>query len=200
LNSNLPRDIAVRSAIRCEPGYEPRFDAVDKTYLYLLHLGVVSDPFLRHRAWHLGRMVPREFPDRSSLDGARPKLNLQAMREAAQVLVGTHDFHALRASDDGRENTVRTIFEVTLQEHHRQSPELLAIEVRGDSFLKAMVRIMVGTLVEVGRNRISPEQVRHLLEPGGMRQQGGETAPARGLTLVDVRLGRTGPKTPSAPG
>jgi tRNA pseudouridine38-40 synthase len=190
LNSKLPEDIAVRQAVRCEPGFRPRHDALDKTYRYLLHIGVVRDPLLRNRVWHLGRMLRREFPDRNSFEGARAKLDLGAMRQGAQALVGTHDFRAFRAADDARENTVRTLYDVAILERYCDSPDILAIEVRGSSFLKAMVRIIVGTLVEVGRGRLTPEQVRGMLTSEGQRPQAGKTAPACGLTLVNITLGR----------
>lgn len=190
LNSKLPEDVVVRHAAQCQPGYRPRYDALDKTYRYLLHVGVVRDPLLRHRAWHLGRMLRREFPDQNSFEGAKALLDLYAMRQAAQALVGTHDFRAFRASDDTRENAVRTLYDVTIRERYGDCPDVLAIEVRGSAFLKAMVRIVVGTLVEVGRGKLACEQVSRLLTSEGQRPQAGKTAPACGLTLVNITLGR----------
>ncbi len=188
LNSSLPLDVAVRSATPCPPGYDPRYEALDKTYRYLLHLGVVRHPLLRNRVWHLGKLVAREFQEPDSLEGAVHKLDIWAMRRAAQLFVGTHDFRSFRASDDQHDHTVRTISRVLLAEDFWQSPDLLAIEVTGNAFLKHMVRIMVGTLVDVGRGRTRQEQILALLGTGGKRQQAGETAPARGLTLVSVTL------------
>ncbi|MBN1652181.1 MAG: tRNA pseudouridine(38-40) synthase TruA [Deltaproteobacteria bacterium] len=190
LNSNLPHDIAVRAADPCEPGYDPRHDAVEKRYLYLLHLGVVRDPLLRNRVWHLGKLVRRDFPDRRSLSGATNRLDIEVMRRTAQLLVGTHDFRAFRATDDKHKTTIRTIHAATLLENHCNSPDLLGIEISGTAFLKNMVRIVTGTLVEVGRGRMTIEQFAALLQPGAKRVQAGETAPARGLTLLSVELGR----------
>jgi tRNA pseudouridine38-40 synthase len=197
LNSNLPHDMAVCSADPCEPGYEPRHDAVDKTYLYLMHTGVVRQPLLRNRVWHLGKLVRRDFPDPASLNGATSGLDVQPMQQATQRLIGTHDFGAFRASDDTHKTTVRTIHYVRLIENYYASPDILGIEVRGTAFLKNMIRIIAGTLVEIGRGRMTIEQFEGLLEPGADRKKAGETAPAHGLTLVSVTLGRQRQKTKS---
>ena len=109
-------------------------------------------------------------------------------------MTGTHDFHAFCASDDEHQGTVRTIHEVAL-EPDSGSPELLAVRVRGTAFLKNMVRVMVGTLVKVGRGRLDAAGVAALLKPGAARGDAGETAPAYGLTLVEVKLGRRDEKT-----
>lgn len=191
LNSNLPPDLSVRSATSCKPGYDPRHDAMEKTYRYLLHLGFTRHPLLRNRVWHLGKLVEREFIRPDSVDESVPKLDIEAMRDAAGVLVGTHDFGAFCASDDAHDSKVRTIHQVRLLEEFDSSPDLLAVQVRGTAFLKNMVRIMVGTLVEVGRGRLTPRQVASLLDPQADRRQAGETAPPYGLTLVCVKLGRT---------
>jgi tRNA pseudouridine38-40 synthase len=191
LNRYLPDDAAVRRAEACPPGYEPRFDAIDKTYRYLLRVGATREPLVRGRAWQLGRLARHRLPHPDTLDGARHGLDLGAMREAAAVLVGTHDFHAFRSADDTRESTVRTLRRVEWSENHAGDPNLLALHVTGDAFLKNMVRIIAGTLVDVGRGRLAPNDVRALLGPGGTRARGGVTAPPEGLTLVEVRLGRS---------
>ncbi len=190
LNQSLPPDLAVRSARLCEAGSQPRWQARDKTYRYLLHLGFARNPLYRDRAWHLGKLVRRQFPDPDRTDTEVHRLDIAAMREAAQALTGKHDYNAFRASDDSHRTTVRTLHEVRIVEGYDGSPELLAIEVRGTAFLKNMVRIMAGTLVEVGRGKLSVEQVTALLDPDARRGQAGETAPPHGLTLVEVALGR----------
>ena len=191
LNRYLPDDVAVRLVEPCAPEYDPRFDAVDKMYRYLFHLGVVRDPLTRGRAWHLGRLLQHELVQVERLDGARPRLDLAAMRRAAAVLEGTHDFRAFRSADDARENTTRTLHRVALEGDYGGDPSVLALEVTGDAFLKNMVRILAGTLVEVGRGRFGAERVAALLGADGDRRHAGITAPAHGLTLVRVRLGRS---------
>jgi tRNA pseudouridine38-40 synthase len=190
LNSNLPLEIAVRSAERCQAGYDPRYDAMQKRYLYLLHLGTVRNPLLRNRVWHLGRLIKRDYPDRDSLQGAISKLDVEAMRKATELLVGTHDFKAFRATDDEHKSTTRTIYHARLVENVYESRDILGIELCGTAFLKNMVRIIAGTLVDVGRGRKTVEQFESLLSPNADRRKAGETAPAYGLTLMWVKLGR----------
>ncbi len=173
LNVNLPEDVAVRAAEHRPRGYDPRFDASGKHYRYLIHTAPTRDPLLRHRAWHVGRA-----------------LDLGAMRAAGRELVGTHDFAAFQAANDHRDNTVRTLTRVDVE---AGGPDVIAIDVEGNAFLKNMVRILAGTLVEAGRGRFEVARVRALLRPGSGRPEAGPTAPAEGLTLVSIRLGRRHP-------
>jgi tRNA pseudouridine38-40 synthase len=184
INRYLPPDAAVQDAVACEPGYHPRFDALEKTYRYLFHLGLGRDPLLRHRAWHLARAGVRALP------GQLSALDLDAMQKTSSVLVGTHDFRAFRAADDQRENSRRTLHRVELIPAWHGRPELLALEVQGSAFMKNMVRILAGTLIAVGRGRMTCDEIVGLLSPTATRSRLSETAPAHGLTLVQVRLGR----------
>lgn len=187
LNRYLPEDVAVRDAAPCAPDYDPRFDARDKTYRYLFHLGRTRDPLVRDRAWHVGKHLYR-LPLGAH---GEARLDLAAMREACAALTGTHDFRAFRAAADTRDSTERTLQRVSLSESHAGDPALLAFEVQGEAFMMNMVRILAGTLIDVGRGRLSPAQVAALLGPRGERRGAGMTAPAHGLTLVSVTLGRT---------
>jgi tRNA pseudouridine38-40 synthase len=180
LNRYLPEDVAVRAAEACAPDYEPRFDAVDKTYRYLFHVATARDPLVRHVSWHLGKAIRK-----------RP-LALDAMRDTCTRFVGSHDFRAFRAAADTRENTVRTLHDVTLHERYGGHSELLALQVRGSAFMLNMVRILAGTLIEVGRGRLSPARVSGLLDGPGERREAGVTAPAHGLTLVRITLSDRG--------
>jgi tRNA pseudouridine38-40 synthase len=183
LNRYLPADVAVREVAACEPDYEPRFDARDKTYRYVFNLAEVRDPLRRHYAWHLGRHAAKRGRRGLALD-------LAAMRAACDRLVGTHDFRAFRAAADARAVTIRTLMRVNLEEAYSGDPALLAVEVRGNAFMLNMVRIIAGTLVDVGRGRLTLDQLSALLSAEGERQAAGMTAPAHGLTLVAVNLGR----------
>jgi len=187
LNGGLPQDVAVLSAEPCEAGYNPRYHSTGKTYRYLLHLGPIRDPLLTGRAWHLG-------PRRARSVGAYPKdpadwLDVEAMRAAAEAFVGTHDFRAFKTSRDPREQTVRTLTRVDVIERFADRDDLLAIEVRGTAFLHNMVRILVGTLVEVGRDKRAPAEIAEVIAAGD-RAGAGETAPPDGLYLVEIELGR----------
>lgn len=198
LNRYLPDDVSVRGMEPCDPEYDPRFDARDKTYRYLMLSAPIRDALLAKRVWHLNRHIHYEAPARDTLDGVTPKLDLAAMRAACAVLEGTHDFRAFRAAGDTRENTVRTMLHATLHEHWQGHPHLLAFEIRGNAFMQNMVRILAGTLVAVGSGRRDVESVRALLGPGADRRHAGETAPAQGLTLVHVTLGRRALTPPDA--
>jgi len=189
LNRYLPDDVAVRTAESCAVGYTPRFDAQHKTYRYLLHVGPLRDPLLRTRVWHLGRQ----------LRSLRGPLDLAAMRDAAARLVGTHDFKAFRAADDERELTVRTLHAFEVIDAYLGNAELIALEVVGSAFMKNMVRILTGTLVEVGLGRMAPGAVSALLEASAQRSAAGPTAPALGLTLVSMVLGRATTHAPGEP-
>jgi tRNA pseudouridine38-40 synthase len=134
---------------------------------------------LRRTSWYLGQRK----------DGR--ELDLEAMRGAAGVLLGYHDFHAFRAADDDRENTTRTLTRVEIIDGWAGEPRLLAFEVDGNAFMKNMVRIIAGTLVAVGRGALDARDVQTLLGPNGRREHAGPTAPAYGLTLVTTRLGRS---------
>ena len=179
LNRLLPDDVAVRDPEPCAVDYDPRFDARDKVYRYLIHTGAQRDPLVRGSSWHLARLLHR---DRG--------IDLDAMRACCALLTGTHDFRAFRAAADQRENTVRTMLRVELFERYAGDPALLALEVHGNSFMLNMVRILAGTLVEIGRGRMTTATVAELLGESGTRSRAGMTAPAHGLTLVDIRLGR----------
>jgi tRNA pseudouridine38-40 synthase len=192
LNRYLPRDAAVQSAEACEPGYEPRFDAVDKTYRYLFHLGLARDPQLLDRAWQLPRMGALRG-DGAALWTPASELDLEAMRAACAQLLGTHDFRAFRAADDERQNTTRTLHRLELTPNYLGRPNLLALEVRGSAFMKNMVRIFAGTLVAIGRGQLAAADVAQLLGPTAQRRREMQTAPAHGLTLLRVTLGRFEP-------
>ncbi len=187
LNGALAYDLAVREAVACEPGYNPRYHASGKTYRYLLHLGPTRDPMLRNRAWHLSHRRARPCEGRPE----KPEdwLDIDAMRAAAATLIGRHDFRAFKASRDPREQTVRTLTKVELTWPYHDRRDLIAIEIRGNAFLHNMVRIIAGTLVDVGREYLPVECMAKAIE-SGERDHVGQTAPAHGLYLVDIELGR----------
>ena len=189
LNASLPDDVAVVRAHVSEPGYSPRFDASEKTYRYLVLPGDQRAPLLHGRVWFLGPKR-RHSAGRRAGSGIHAWLDLDAMREAASHCLGTHDFRAFRAADDSRLVTIRHMFSITLEEGACADPRVLAIHVRGNAFMKNMVRILSGTLVDVGRGRIPASKIPSLLGPQGERKDTGMTAPAHGLTLMGMRLGR----------
>lgn len=164
LNSQLPADIAVRDACEVPPDFNPRFHSIGKHYRYTILLDNLRSPLSRHTAWRLGG-----------------RLDLEAMREACSHFVGEHDFAAFRASNCAAKTTVRRIDSLQLVQEGR----FLHIDVNGSGFLKNMVRIITGTLVEVGLGKRSPQDIARLLKEGD-RQLAGKTAPPQGLCLMQV--------------
>jgi len=162
-NALLPQDVAVLGVTRVPEDFNPRLTA-GKIYRYTLRSSPVRDPLRVNSEWTVYR-----------------RLDVEAMRQAAARLVGTHDFSAFQAADCERENAVRTVLRLEINAH-RERIDLL---VSGTAFLKNMVRIMAGTLVEVGTGRFSPDDVSAILQARD-RTAAGMTAPAAGLCLMNV--------------
>lgn len=169
LNQHLPSDVAVRSAREVPPGYAPRFSARSKRYRYRVLVDSVRDPGWRTRAWRVG------------------DLDVSAMAREAESAVGTHDFASFRTSADRRANTVRTL--TRLQIERETDPRIVAVVVEGSGFLHNMVRILVGTLVDVARGKLAAGAMARALAQR-TRRSAGTTAPSMGLVLerVDVVL------------
>jgi tRNA pseudouridine38-40 synthase len=163
LNSLLPEAIAIRAAEEAPEDFHPRFSATGKHYRYTILTRADRSPLLP-RAWH------HNLP-----------LDLAAMRTAATTLLGEHDFSAFRAAGCTAKTTVRRVDAIDLS----TPPELLIVDVRGNAFLRQMVRILVGTLADVGAGRLPGAQVPEILASRD-RNRAGQTAPAEGLELVEV--------------
>ncbi len=168
LNAILPRSIAIHSVVEAAPDFDARFSARGKLYRYRIWNSQTRSPMQERYVWQLRR-----------------PLEVASMQEGARALVGRHDFAAFRASDCERKTTERTLARVSVERSLEGSGELITIEVAGDAFLKNMVRIIVGTLAEVGYGKRAPTDVQRILD-GKDRRQAGVTAPPQGLTLVHV--------------
>lgn len=164
VNRHLPLDVAVCEATEATADFHARFDARGKWYRYTLRCAPVRSPLLDRTSWHL----------RAPLDQA-------AMTQAAEDFVGRHDFAAFRGAGCDARTTEREIFAVDLV----RDGELTHIDVRGEGFLRHMVRVMVGTLVEIGLGRRPVDDVARLLREG-CRSAAGRTAPPHGLCLMEV--------------
>lgn len=168
LNRYLPEDIAVISVEKVDERFHSRYQAVAKTYLYRIHTGEIPNVFERKYVYDY------EIP-----------LDVEQMRQAAELLLGTHDFKAFCGNKKGRKSTVRTIYEIRLEELEQE----IRIFYTGNGFLQNMVRILTGTLIEIGDGRRAPEDICQILE-GKNREAAGYTAPACGLTLLSVEYGK----------
>lgn len=163
-NRFLPPDIAIQEATEVPSGFKPIGDALAKHYRYTILVTKVRSPLRRFHAWHL-----------------REELDLEAMRTAAVNFIGQHDFAAFRASNCAAKTTIRRIDSVEIT----REGDAIIIDVVGGGFLKNMVRVMVGTLVDIGRKRFTPGHITWLLLNGD-RKKAGATAPACGLCLIKV--------------
>lgn len=165
LNDILPRDIAVLTAQEVGENFHARFSALSKTYLYTIYNSRIPSPFWRLYSY----FVPRY-------------LDVTAMNLAVRELVGRHDFASFQAAGRPVKSTVRTLFEA---EVCREGEELIYLTFRGDGFLYNMVRIMVGTLLEVGLGKRVPGDIASILAARD-RTRAGPTVPAAGLCLERV--------------
>lgn len=170
LNHYLPEDIRVLSAERVDPRFHSRYLAQEKTYIYTIGIGEKAPVFQRKYCYQLKQ------PD------AALALNFPAMREAAAALCGTHDFTSFCANKHMKKSAVRTLRELSILEEG----ELLRFRFRGDGFLYHMIRIMTGTLLEVGAGKRPADSMPALLAARD-RAQAGYTVPACGLCLKEVR-------------
>ena len=169
LNSLLPGDIVIRAFEEVPETFHARFSARGKTYRYRILNRPLPAAIGRQYAWFIHR--PLDEP---------------AMAEAAGHLLGTHDFKSFESVGSPRKHTTRKITEASV----RRDGDHLLVEVGGTGFLKHMVRNIVGTLVEVGLGRISPDRFREILAACD-RREAGATAPACGLFLVQVNYDST---------
>ena len=168
MNAKLPSDIRVREAEWVADSFHARFDARWKEYRYMIWNDAVMNPLLHGRAWH----VPGT-------------LDMQAVKQAAEILTGTHDFRAFTSKRDGAlGSTTRTMRKLTIV---NKGPEV-AIALCADGFLYKMCRGVIGTLVRVGQGRMTLAELEKLLENPASRTPG-MNAPADGLVLWQVGYG-----------
>lgn len=163
-------DVHITKIEDVPPKFHARFDAKGKKYIYKIVNTETIDVFNRNFVYYV-----------------RTPLNVELMKQGAQYILGTHDFKCFQASGgEEKKTTVRTVFNLQISESiNFQGEKQITIEILGDGFLYNMVRIITGTLVDVGRNKILPEEIKNIIESGD-RQKAGHTAPPQGLYLAEV--------------
>jgi tRNA pseudouridine38-40 synthase len=163
LNTQLPNDIVVKNVEEVSLDFDPR-RTKRKTYFYLIDNSPVRDPFRVNRVWWV-----------------RQKLNKNKMLEALEFFKGKKDFMAFMGSGSGAKTTIREIYDISVYE----KGDVMKISFTGNGFLKQMIRNIIGTVVEVGRGRFEPEDIKTMLESKD-RRKAGVTAPPYGLYLERV--------------
>ena len=165
LNCVLPDDIVIKQLEDVHQTFHARFDVKSKKYVYQIWNGPSNTAINRRYCWYI-----------------RKELDLDQMRQAALLIEGTHDFTAFCGAGSKVKDYIRTVFAVQID---RDDQAKIIIIITADGFLRHMVRNIVGTLVEVGKGKISPEHFKAILDSMD-RRQAGMTAPAHGLFLAEV--------------
>ncbi len=165
LNTRLPEDIRIVHSEEVPADFHPRFTSTIKTYEYKILNTTFPDPLRRIDSIHW-----------------YGPLDLDLMQQAAKRLVGTHDFRGFATAKGPEDNTVRTIYKTELWKEE----DMIHFRITGNGFLYNMVRIIVGTLMDVGKGVCPPEQIDVILETRD-RETAGPTARPQGLTLVEIR-------------
>lgn len=166
INEFLPMDIRILSCEQCSDRFHARLNAASKIYRYRIDTSAYGNPFLRDTTHHVSA-----------------PLDIEAMKKGASYLTGTHDFKSFCSNKRMKKSSIRTIYDIQFEQ--LSSEELITITFHGNGFLYNMVRIMTGTLIEIGLGERSPEDIEKVLE-GLDRSLAGHTAPANGLFLVEV--------------
>ena len=165
INSNLKKSILIKSAEEVEEKFHSRLSCKRKTYRYVINNSKVGTAIYRNLETH----IPI-------------KLDIDKMKQAITYFEGEHDFKAFKASGTSSKSSVRTIYKAEVIE---KEDEKIWIELTGNGFLYNMVRIIVGTLVEVGQGKLEPEEIPNIIREKN-RERAGKTLPPQGLYLVKV--------------
>ena len=164
LNSNLKKSIRIKSAEEVNERFHSRLNCKRKTYRYVIDNSKYGSAIYRNLETH----IPTP-------------LNVEKMKEAVKYFEGEHDFKAFKASGTSSKSSVRTIYEAKV----KKEGEKIYISLTGNGFLYNMVRIIAGTLVEVGLGKIKPEEIPNIIDSKN-RENAGKTLPPQGLYLVNV--------------
>lgn len=166
-NSYLPKDIRILAIARCNNRFHARLHATQKTYQYRIDISPYGNLFLRNTSHHIATA-----------------LDVEAMKKGADYLLGTHDFKSFCSNKRMKKSSVRTLYEIKITTD--STNQLLLLTYTGDGFLYNMVRILSGTLIEIGLGLRNPDDIPSILT-GCDRGLAGHTAPAKGLFLLSVK-------------
>lgn len=166
LNNKLPRDIVIKESVEVPIDFHARFSASAKKYSYLIYNSKFPSALLRNYAYHVNYCE---------------RLDIGRIEKAAKAFIGTHDFFGFMATGSKVANTVRTIYELSIE----QEKELIRFNYKGNGFLYNMVRIITGTLLYAGIGKIDPDEIKDIIM-SKERDRAGITAPACGLYLEEV--------------
>ena len=164
LNAKLKKSIRIQSAEEVEERFHARYNCIQKTYRYIINNSKYGSSIYRN----LEYFVPQ-------------KLDINAMKQAAKCFEGKHDFKGFKATGGNNKNTIRTIYKIAIKNENSR----IIMELTGDGFLYNMVRIIAGTLLEVGLGKIKPEEIPNIINSKD-RTKAGKTLPAHALYLVEV--------------
>lgn len=164
LNHYLPNDILIKDISQVDDRFHSRYNVTSKTYLYKICIGKYQSPFIRKYSWHISENV-----------------DIDAMKDASKLLLGTHDFIGFSSLKRYKKSTIRTLEKIDFS----FQDDLMLIEIKGDGFLHNMVRIIIGTLVEIGLGKLPKDLILEVLE-NKIRADAGITAPPHGLFLKEV--------------
>ena len=165
LHEFLPEDISVISLRNVSDRFHSRLNAISKTYVYTIDNNRFANVFIKKYAYHV-----------------EGQLNIEKMKEASKYFIGTHDFKGFSGvKDKSKKSTVRTINYINITE----KDNIIKIEYNGNGFLINMVRILSGTLINVGKGQIEPEDIKKMLQ-SKQRSELAVKAPAKGLCMKEV--------------
>ena len=165
INSNLKKSILIKSAEEVDERFHSRLSCKKKTYRYVINNSQMGTAIYRNLETQI-----------------KEKLDIEKMQEAVKYFEGEHDFKAFKASGTSSKSSVRTIYKA---EVIKKDNDRIYIELTGNGFLYNMVRIIAGTLVEVGMGKIEPKKIKEIIE-SKKRENAGKTLPPNGLYLVKV--------------
>ena len=167
INANIKKSIRIKSAEEVEESFHSRYNCKKKTYRYTINNSKYGTALYRGMEYHVSQ-----------------ELNIEAMEKAIKCFVGEHDFAGFKASGTSTKSSIRTIYKAKL----KKDGEKIYIEFTGNGFLYNMVRIIAGTLVDVGIGKTNPDDIPEIIDSKD-RTRGGKTLPAHGLCLMEVDYG-----------